>query len=77
MDHIYLPVLSGTGTYRLDVHGGNIADPASGGEQYALAVSFVTVPEPHWGWLVTGICLAVLAGSRPRASGRGEALDNR
>ena len=71
VDHIYLPVLSGTGAYRLDVHGGNIADSTSGGEQYALAVSFTTVPEPRWEGVGLGVCLVLLLrrGKRPRGCG--------
>lgn len=78
VDQIYLPVLSGTGNYRLDVHGGQIADPASGGEQYALAVSFVTVPEPHWEGAIVAVCLILLWRAGKRSRGRPPAvLDNR
>jgi len=61
VDQIYLPDLSGTAEYRLDVHGGNIADPSTNGEQYALAVSFTTVPEPPAGWLVV-VAVGMMAG---------------
>jgi len=65
VDQIYLPQLSGTAHYRLDVHGGNIADPATGGEQYALAVSYTTVPEPSALWLLA-LALTALAATRSR-----------
>jgi hypothetical protein len=69
VDQIYLPQLSGTGTYRLDVHGGNVADPATNGEQYALAVTFTTVPEPGGWGLVMGGCVVVGVWVRRRGTG--------
>jgi hypothetical protein len=62
VDQIYLPELSGTADYRLDVYGADIADPSTDGEQYALAVSFQTVPEPPLGALagIAAICMTGL-----------------
>lgn len=45
VDQIYMPSLSGTYNYRLDVRGVSFTDPTSG-EEYALAVQFATIPEP-------------------------------
>jgi hypothetical protein len=56
VDQIYLPNLSGTAEYRIDVHAGNLADPATNGEQYALAVSFGAVPEPGSAALILIAC---------------------
>jgi hypothetical protein len=46
VDHIYAPALSGTNNYRIEVRAASLADAASGGEQYAIAVSYTTIPEP-------------------------------
>jgi subtilisin family serine protease len=55
VDHIYLPQLSGTDNYRIDVHAASFAE-ADLGEQYALVVSFATVPEPDtWVLLTAGL----------------------
>ena len=62
VDQIYLPQLTGTAPYRLDVHGGNVADPSTNGEQYALAVTFTTVPEPGAGWMAA-VGAVLLLGS--------------
>ena len=61
VDQIYLPELSGTAEYRLDVHGGDVADPSTNGEQYALAVTFTTVPEPGAAWLLVVAMLGAMA----------------
>jgi subtilisin family serine protease len=45
IEHIYMPDLSGLYNYRLDVRATNIAEPIIG-EEYALAVSYSTAPEP-------------------------------
>ncbi|MDD5350545.1 MAG: S8 family serine peptidase [Chthoniobacteraceae bacterium] len=62
LEHIYLPVLTGTNNYRLDVRAESLTDPEEG-ETYALVVSYTTsssVPEPGvWGLLALG--LAILA----------------
>lgn len=57
VDHIFLSELTPGTNYRLDVHAGNIVDQTLG-EDYALVVSFSTVPEPGT-WL---LFLPVLVG---------------
>jgi hypothetical protein len=61
VDQIYLPQLSGTAEYRLDVHGGDIIASGTNGEQYALAVSFTTIPEPGAAWLVIVALISVVS----------------
>jgi len=60
VDQIYLPELSGTAEYRLDVHAGDIADPSTNGEQYALAVSFTTIPEPGSPFVLVFTVIAIV-----------------
>jgi len=64
VDQIYLQNLDGGMGYRLDVHAGDIADPSIG-EQYALVVSFPTVPEPSSVVMVI-VGVGVLCGRRRR-----------
>jgi len=53
---IYQPMLTGTNTYRLDVHATSLADEETDGESYALVVSYTTVPEPGaWCLLAVGL----------------------
>ena len=69
VEHIYLPELTGTDIYRLDVHATDLAEPATG-ETYALAASYSTVPEPGtWSMLVIGLIGISLSQWRRRATG--------
>jgi hypothetical protein len=71
VDQIYLPDLSGTADYRLDVHAGYLADPSTNGEQYALAVSFTTIPEAGEARLLVAMLatVAIWSSRRPRIRG--------
>ena len=78
VDQIYLPALTPSTAYRLDIHAGDIADPLIG-EEYALAVSYSTVPEPGiTGLILTGLWAlnlrCVRRMSRHVAAGEGEAV---
>ncbi len=69
IEHIYMDELSSTNNYRLDVIARYLVDPV-GGEQYALVVSYLAVPEPTTAAL-TGLCaLAALAHRRWRRQRR-------
>lgn len=61
--HIYMPQLDGNGNYRLEVRANNLADPGLG-EQYALAVSYTTVPEPGSLTLIVFVIVLRLARRR-------------
>ncbi|MEI8340282.1 MAG: S8 family serine peptidase [Verrucomicrobiota bacterium] len=66
IDQIYMPELSGTANYRLEVLATTLADPATGGEDYALAVDFQTVPEPGTGLLTVEVFLLFVTLRRKR-----------
>jgi hypothetical protein len=63
VEHIFLSELSATNSYRLDVIANSLGDPL-GGEQYALVVSFLPVPEPSTIALTGAFALAALARRR-------------
>ena len=63
VEHIYMPSLDGSHNYRLEVRGTDIAEPLIG-EEYALAVSYTTVPEPGAMWLLSFGVFLVAAGKR-------------
>ena len=67
IEHIYMDELSATNTYRLDVVANSLVDPV-GGEQYALVVSYLAIPEPTTAAL-TGL-FALVALARRRRWGR-------
>jgi hypothetical protein len=69
LQHIYMPVVPTNGLYRLAVRANTLADPSIG-EEYALAVEFIMVPEPS-GWLLVVTGAAVLRFGRRRAQPRG------
>jgi len=63
VEQIYMDELSATNSYRLDVIATSLVDPV-GGEQYALVVSYLPIPEPATAAL-TGLCaLGALARRR-------------
>jgi hypothetical protein len=72
VEQIYMDYLSATNHYRLDVIANYLVDPV-GGEQYALAVSYLPIPEPSTAALA-GLCaLAALARRRWRGRQRDDA----
>ncbi|MBI5684176.1 MAG: S8 family serine peptidase [Verrucomicrobia bacterium] len=75
LQHIYMPMLPTNGIYRLAVRANTLAEPALG-EEYALAVEFIMVPEPG-GWLLVVVGWAVLRGRRrPRGASLFRACSN-
>jgi subtilisin family serine protease len=62
LQHIYMPTMPTNGHYRLAVHAAGLAEPALG-EEYALAVEFVLIPEPG-SWVLVVMGLAVLRTRR-------------
>lgn len=65
LQHIYMPMLPTNGIYRIAVHATSLVEPSLG-EEYALAVEFIMVPEPD-GWLLIITGMAVLRVSRRRS----------
>ena len=63
IEHIFLSELVATNNYRLDVIANSLVD-SIGGEQYALVVSFLPVPEPSTIALTGAFALAALARRR-------------
>lgn len=63
VEQIYMDELSATNTYRLDVVATSLVDPV-GGEQYALVVSYLAIPEPTTAALTGLFALVVLARRR-------------
>ena len=61
VEQIYMDNLSATNIYRLDVIATSLVDPV-GGEQYALAVSFLPIPEPS----TVALTLALLGAGYAR-----------
>ncbi len=69
VEHIWLPELTGTDNYRLEVLGTDIVEPAFG-ESYALVVAYTTVPEPGvLGLLVVGVFAMSRRGERRKGGG--------
>ena len=69
VEHIWLPELTGTDNYRLEVLGTDIVEPAFG-ESYALVVAYTTVPEPGvLGVLVVGVFAVSRCGEQRKDGG--------
>ena len=68
VEHIWLPELTGTDNYRLEVLGTDIVEPAFG-ESYALVVAYTTVPEPGvLALLVVGVFAVSRRGERRKGA---------
>ena len=67
IDQIYMPELSGSDNYRLEVLAANLADAATDGEEYALAVNFQTVPEPGAALVLLGLAMLCALARRRTA----------
>ena len=63
VEHIFMDELSSTNIYRLDVVASSLVDPV-GGEQYALVVSYLPIPEPTTAALTGLFALGALARRR-------------
>jgi hypothetical protein len=69
VEHIWMPEIFGEDNYRLEVRATDLAD--TGGESYAIAVAYSTVPEPGAaGWM--GVSVLIYVAKRRRRCSRGQ-----